>query len=119
MRNAAGSSSSVINAMYEQRTNVKSIDLYGVMIDKSFLTALMEPFCGTLYCPNLTAITTAGIPGDEIVRSSAGDCWYPDQIKRVVMRQGDTLNEDDERSLRENVQSFERWWFDLDGIDGL
>jgi hypothetical protein len=54
--------------------------------------------------------------GDEIVRSSASDGWYPDQTD---CEKGHDLNEEDERWLREKVRSFQHWRFDLDGIYGL
>jgi hypothetical protein len=49
---------------YEQLTNLKSICLNWRTINQSFITTLMAPFSGSLYCPNLTAIITLGIPGE-------------------------------------------------------
>jgi hypothetical protein len=108
--------SSAINAMYEQLTNLKSINVNCSVIHKAFFTTLMEPFSGTLYCPNLTAIITSRIPGHQMrsfveARAAAG---IP--IKRIVMTKADHVNEEDERWLRENVQTFQRYYIS-DEID--
>jgi hypothetical protein len=101
--------SSSINAMYEQLTNLESIYLDSISTDRLFLTTLIESFSGTLYCPNLTKITTRAIPGDEMRSFIAMRGMARIPVKRLAMNEHDALNEEDERWLRENVQSFGRF----------
>jgi hypothetical protein len=100
--------SSTINAMYDQLTNLKSLNLNCELIHKSMLTTLMESFSGTLYCPNLTTIITSGISGQQMKSFIAARAIARIPIERIAMTcDRDALDEEIERWLRENVQSFE------------
>lgn len=103
-----------MDLMYEELSNLRSINLNCSFLDNQFFYKLSGPIVSTttavksstltattrLYCPRLEAISTTGISGDTMrkfveARRAAG---HP--IKRVYMGEDDEMDPKDEKWLK-------------------
>lgn len=110
----------VVDVMYAQLGNLRSINLTCGFLDEAFFGKLLRPIQSSsflsdatatttagYYCPNLDTITTSGIQGRAMCQfvSARKDAGVP--VKRVFMSEDDELEDEDEAWLRGHLETFE------------
>lgn len=114
----------VIDLMYEQLGNLRSINLNCEYLPKEWFHTLGSPTpssstsaSSSFYCPLLDTVTTSGITGRQMrgfveIRKKAG---VP--VKRVYMNEDDDVDAGDEHWFRSHLEEFELFEGDSDTTD--
>jgi hypothetical protein len=112
------SSGSSVELMYKELDNLKTLNLRMADLIPSFLH-LLYPVSGQgdIWLPSLTTLSTADVPGHQIVelvrkRKGAG---FP--LKAVYMEEDDYFTDEDIQWLIENLETFDFFEGSDDGSD--
>jgi len=107
---------SVVDIMYAQLGNLRSINLTCTFLDMIFFLKLGQPIPSSssstttptaFYCPILDTVTTSGILGRAMCRFVEARKLAGMPVKRVFMSDNDVLDDEDEAWLRGHLETFE------------
>ena len=119
-------SGEVIDLIYEQLGNLRSINLNCEYLPKNWFYALSVPTpssctstSSSFYCPLLDTISTSGVTGPEMHKFVEKRKIAGVPVKRVYMNQDDDVGTDDEKWLESNLEEFDFFDGDSDTTDEI
>ena len=100
-----------VELMYKELGNLKALNLSMTYLSPAFIQLLYYPYSVSgrreVWLPSLTTLSTADVPGDQMMelvrkRKEAG---VP--LKAVFMEENDAVTEEDIQWLKENLETFD------------